>query len=46
MHLEYSMVMYGMYNAETLENLRNTVNSMHDFTTEIERLFAGELNAA
>ena len=31
---------------KTLENLINTVHSMHNSTTEIERLFAGELNAA
>ena len=45
-HLENSMVMYGVYNVETLENLINTVHIMHNSTTEIERLFAGELNAA
>ena len=28
MHLESSMVMYGIYNAGTLENLINTVHSM------------------
>ena len=37
MHLENSMVMYGIYNAETLENLINTVHSMHASTTEIEK---------
>ena len=46
MHLENSVVMYGVYNAETLENLINTGYSMHNSTTEIERLFAGEFNAA
>ena len=46
MYLENSMVMYGIYNAETLENLIHTVHSMHNSTTQIERLFAGELNAA
>ena len=45
-HLENSMVVYGVYNAETLENLINTVHNLHNSTTEIERLFAGELNAA
>ena len=44
MHLENSVVMHGVYNAETLENLINTVHSMHNSTTEIERLFAEELN--
>ena len=46
MHLENSMIMYGIYNAETLENLINTVRSMHNSTMEIERLFAVELNTA
>ena len=45
-YLENPMVMYGTYNAETSENLLNTVHSMHNSTTEIKRLFAGELNAA
>ena len=44
MHLENSMVMYGIYNAETLENLINTVNNLQNFTTEIEKLFAGEFS--
>ena len=46
MHLENLMVMYGIYNAETLENFINIVHSMHNSTTEIENLFAEELNAA
>ena len=46
MHLENSMVMYGTYNAETFKSLINTVHSIHNSTTEIERLFAGELNTA
>ena len=45
-HLETSLVMYGVYNAEMLENLINTVHSMHNSTTEIERLFTRELNTA
>ena len=45
MNLENSMVMHGTYNAETLENLINTVHSMHNSNTEIEKLCAGELNA-
>ena len=36
-HLENSMVMYTIYNAETLDNLIHTVHSNHNFTTEIER---------
>ena len=46
MHLENSVVMCGTYNGETLENLINTVHSMHNYTTEIEKLFVGELNTA
>ena len=46
MHLENSMVMYGVYNAEILDDLINTVLNMHNSTTEIERLFAGEFNTA
>ena len=40
MHFKNSMVMYSFYNAETLVNLIYTVHYMHNFTAEIERLFA------
>ena len=43
MHLENSMVMYHIYNAETLENLINTVHSMHNSTTEIKNLLQENL---
>ena len=46
MHLEYSMITYGIYNAETLENLIHTVYHMYNFTVEIEKLFVGQLNTA
>ena len=46
MHLEHSMVMYGVYNAETLENLIYTVHCMHNSTMEIEKIFVGQLNTA
>ena len=46
MHLEDSVVMYGVYNAETLETLINTVHQMHNSTTPNERVFMGELNKA
>ena len=42
MKLENSMLMYGVYNAETLEKLINTVHYMHNTTSSHERLFAGE----
>ena len=38
--------MCGIYNAETLENLINAAHSMFNSTTEIEQLFAGELDVA
>ena len=42
MHLEDSMVMYGIYNAETSEKLINTVYCIHNFTSPNEKLFAGQ----
>ena len=39
MHLEYSMVMCSIYNAETLEKLINTVHHMHNFTSPNEKIF-------
>ena len=39
MHLENSVVMYGIYNTETLEKLINTVHSIHNFTSPYENLF-------
>ena len=42
MHLEDSMVMYGIYNVETLEKLINTVLCIHSYTLPIEKLFAGQ----
>ena len=40
--LENSMLMYGIYNAETLEKFINTVHHIHNTTTSHERLFAGQ----
>ena len=37
MNLEDSMVMYGIYNAETLEKLIDTVYNMHSITTPTEK---------
>ena len=42
MQLENSKVMYGIYNADTLEQLINTVHHIHNTTSSNERLFAGE----
>ena len=40
------MLMYGIYNAETLEKLINTVQEIHNVTSSHDRLFAGEHNPA
>ena len=38
------MLMYRIYNAETLEKLINTVHEIHNVTSSHEQLFAGEHN--
>ena len=40
------MVMYGIYNTETLEKLINTVHHIHNFTSSNEKLFAGQQGTA
>ena len=42
MQLENSMLMYGVYNAERLEKLINTVHNIHNTTSPHERLFASQ----
>ena len=42
MQLENSMLMYGIYNAETLEKLINTPHNIHNTTSLHEGLFAGQ----
>ena len=44
--LDNTMLMYGIYNAGTLEELINTVQEIHNVTSSHERLFAGEHNPA
>ena len=44
--LDNTMLMYGIYNAETLEKLINTVQDIHNVTSSHEKLFAGEHNPA
>ena len=44
MKLDNTMLMYGIYNAETLEKLINTVHGIHNVTSSHEKLFAGEHN--
>ena len=46
MHLEDIMVMYGIYNLETLEKLVNRVHIMQNNTTPNERLFTGDFSTA
>ena len=40
--LENSVLIYGIYNTETLEKLINTVHNIHNMTSSHERLFAGQ----
>ena len=44
--LDNTMLLYRIYNAETLEILINTVQEMHNVTSSHEKLFAGEHNPA
>ena len=44
MKLDDTMLMYGIYNAETLEKLIKTVCEIHNTTSSHEKLFAGEHN--
>ena len=44
MKLIDTMLMYGIYNAETLEKLINTIHEIHNTTSSNEKLFAGEHN--
>ena len=43
-HLEDTMIMYGVYNSDTLTALIRTVHNMQNATTWTERTFAGKLN--
>ena len=42
-HLEDSMVLYGIYNSDTLEALIDTVHRLHNQSTWNERLFVGKI---
>ena len=44
MKLDNTMLMYGIYNAVTLEKLIKTVYEIHNTTSSHEKLFAGEHN--
>ena len=43
-HLEDSMIMYGVYNSDTLKDLIDMVHRMQNFTTWNEKTFAGKLH--
>ena len=42
--LDNTVLMYGIYNAKTLEKLINTVHEIHNVISSHEKLFAGEHN--
>ena len=42
MKLDDTMLMYGVYNAETQQKLIQTVHKLHNVTSSHEKLFAGE----
>ena len=44
MKLDDTMSIFGIYNAETLEKLINTVHEIHNTTSSHEKLFAGKHN--
>ena len=44
MKLDDTMLMYGIYNAETLEKLIKTVHKIHNATSSREKFFVGEHN--
>ena len=44
--LDNTMLMYGIYNPDTLEKLINTVQEIHNVSSSHERLFAGEHNCS
>ena len=43
-HLEDSMIMYGIYNVDTLEKLIQMVHKMNNRSFWFERLCAGHIN--
>ena len=44
-HLENSIIMYGIHNLDTLEKLIDTVHEMHNSMTPNEKLFSGKLDS-
>ena len=45
MHLENTLVMYGIYNAEILEKLVKMIHALHSTQSLYESLFAGQTSA-
>ena len=43
-HLEDTMIIYGVYNSDTLTELKDTVHIIHNTTSWRERTFEGKLN--
>ena len=43
-HLEDTMIMYGVYNSDTLKDFIDTVHRMQNFTTWNEKTFTGKLH--
>ena len=41
-HLEDTMIMYGVYNSDTLTDLIDTIHRMQNFTTLNEKIFTGK----
>ena len=46
LHLEDTLVMYGVYSAETLEKLIKTVHMLHSRQSLYESLFVGKVTEA
>ena len=44
MKLDNTTLMYGIYNAETLKKMINTVQEIHNVTSSHEKLFPGKHN--
>ena len=42
MKLDNTMLMYGIYNTETLDKLINAVHEIHNVTSSHEKIFVGE----
>ena len=42
-HLGITLVMYGVYNAETLEKLIKTIHALQSRQSMYEKLFAGQI---